>query len=236
MLIVDAIIFIALGFGALLGFKRGFFKQTVILIGVVLIFVLAFSFKNVVSIFLYEHLPFFNFDGVFAGVTSINILVYEMIAFLLVASVLVIIFRILLGISGLVEKVLNFTIILGIPSKILGAIVGIIEVYIYIFVFIYILSLPVLNFKFIEQSNMRDVILEKTPIISNAADQSVQSFKEIYSLKEEFVGSTDSNELNLRVLDILLKNKIVSIKSVEKLYSSGKLKVSGINEVISKYK
>ncbi len=236
MQLVDVIILLLLGLGSVIGFKRGFFKQTVMSIGIILVIVLAFILKNPVSTFMYEKLPFFNFDGLFAGVTSLNIILYEVIAFIIVASILMIIFRILVFFTSFFEKILNFTIFLGIPSKIMGAVMGVIEAYVWLFITIYILSLPVFNIAFINKSNYKDSILEKTPIISKYADKTVIAFNEIYSLKEEFVNATDSNELNLRVIDVLLKNRIVTVDSVDNLYAKGKLKVSGINPILDKYR
>ena len=58
---VDIIILIFLAFGAILGFKRGFTRQLVSLVGMFAIVILAFIFKNPVSVILYNNLPFFNF-------------------------------------------------------------------------------------------------------------------------------------------------------------------------------
>jgi uncharacterized membrane protein required for colicin V production len=236
MVLVDAIILLMLGLGAVIGFKRGVIKQTVISVGFILVIVLAFILKNPLSTYMYEKLPFFNFDGIFAGVTSLNIIIYEMIAFLVVASVLMIIFRIIVGISTIIERILDFTIFLGIPSRILGAVMGIIEAYVWIFIILYFLTLPVFNIALVNESKYKNTILNKTPIISTYADKTVTAFNEIYSLKDEFKDATDSNELNLRVIDVLLKNKVVSVLSVEKLQATGKLKISGLTEVLDKYR
>ena len=69
---------------------------------------------------MYEKLPFFNFGGIFKGVTVLNILIYELIAFFVVLAVLFVLLRIFTFFSFMIEKILDLTIILGIPSKILG--------------------------------------------------------------------------------------------------------------------
>ena len=81
MNVVDIVILIFLAFGALIGFKRGFTRQLVSLVGIFVIIVVSFLFKNPVSVFLYNNLPFFNFGGIFKDITVLNILVYEVIAF-----------------------------------------------------------------------------------------------------------------------------------------------------------
>ena len=79
MNIVDTIILLGLFLGAVTGFVRGFFKQTVIFLGTILVVVLAFLIKNPLSTIMYQNLPFFKFGGL----TALNILVYEVIFFYL---------------------------------------------------------------------------------------------------------------------------------------------------------
>ena len=52
-----SIVFIILLTGAL-GFKRGVFKEIVVFVGIILVFVLAYKFKNVLGDFLVLNLPF----------------------------------------------------------------------------------------------------------------------------------------------------------------------------------
>lgn len=236
MPIVDVIILLLLASGAVIGFKRGFVKQTVISAGAIAIIILAFMFKNPISIFLYERLPFFNFDGIFAGVTSLNILLYEIIAFFIAAGIFTIIFRLLVGITHFIEKILEFTIFLGIPFKIMGAIMGVVEAYIWIFIVLYILSLPFININLLEESKYKNRILTETPLLSSYADKTVDAFIEIYNLKDKFKDANDSNELNKKVLDVMLKHKIVTVESIERLYASGKLKISTIESILNKYR
>ena len=99
MNIVDIIILILLGMGALIGFKRGFTRQLVSLVGIFVILVLSFMLKNPISVFLYNNLPFFNFGGIFKDITVINILFYEIIAFLVIYFVLTIIFKISVSVN-----------------------------------------------------------------------------------------------------------------------------------------
>lgn len=236
MPLVDVIIILLLGAGAVNGIRRGFFKQTISTIGIILVIVLAFILKNPVSIFLYSKLPFFNFDGIFAGVSSLNILVYELIAFLIVGALLMIIFRILVRLAGFLESLLNFTIFLGIPSKILGAVVGLIESYIWIFIALYILTLPFFNIELVNQSRFKTKILNNMPLIYKYVENTVGVVDEIYDLKQEFKDEVDSNELNRRVIDVMLKHKMVTVKGIDKLVDQGKLKILGIDTVLNKYR
>jgi len=236
MNIVDVIILIFLGFGALIGFKRGFTKQLLSSVGLILVVILAFTFKNPVSVFLYENLPFFKFGGIFKGVTVLNILVYEVVAFFLVLAVLLTLLKVLIFISGIFEKLLNMTIILGIPSKILGAILGILENFIIIFIVLYVLSLPIFNINGLNDSKMKDKILKNTPFLSSQIDKSVAVIDEFIDMKDKYETAVDPNGFNLEALDLLLKHKVVTVESIEKLLEKDKLKIENIDTVLEKYK
>ena len=129
MNIVDILIIVFILLGAFIGFRDGFTKALVNAIGVIVVTAIAYVLKNPVSEILMSFMPFFNFGGI----TSLNIVLYEVIAFLLVFSILMIILKIVAVTTGIFETFLKFTIVLGIPSKILGAVVGAIKNYILVF-------------------------------------------------------------------------------------------------------
>lgn len=233
--IVDAIIILIILLGGVVGFKRGFTKQLVRAVGFILVVVLAFKFKNSVSIFLYQNLPFFNFDGVFAGVSVLNILIYELIAFLAVLAILIVALRMILIVTGLFETILNFTIVLGFISKILGAIVGVIEYFVIVFIGLYILSLPFFNIGIIKESKYEDSILNNTPILSRYIGKSMDVIDEFVELKDKYKDKNTPNEFNNEALDLMLKYKIISVNSAERLIEKKKLS-DGAYEILNKYK
>lgn len=233
--IVDAIIILIILLGGVVGFKRGFTKQLVRAVGFILVVVLAFKFKNSVSIFLYQNLPFFNFGGVFAGVSVLNILIYELIAFLAVLAILIVALRMILIVTGLFETILNFTIVLGFISKILGAIVGVIEYFVIVFIGLYILSLPFFNIGIIKESKYEDSILNNTPILSRYIGKSMDVIDEFVELKDKYKDKNTPNEFNNEALDLMLKYKIISVNSAERLIEKKKLS-DGAYEILNKYK
>lgn len=222
--VVDIIILIFLAFGALLGFKRGFTRQLVSLVGIFVIIILSYLFKNPVSIFLYNNLPFFNFGGIFKDITVLNIVVYEVIAFFIVFFVLTIIFRILVKITNVFEKLLNATIILGIPSKILGAVLGVVQNLIYTFIVLYILSLPTFNLTIIKGSKVGNLILDKTPILNKIADKTLSVFNQVIELKEEFDTTTNVGEYNQKTLNIMIDSGVITEENAKKLIEKRKIK------------
>lgn len=224
MILVDIIIIGLLIFGSLIGFVRGFTKQLVSFIGLLGIFILAFILKNPISTILYNKLPFFDFGGSLKGVSSLNILLYETISFVIALVVLGIIFKILLVVTSIFEKFLTMTIILGIPSKILGAVLGLIEYFIIVFVGLYIISLPIFKNDILNKSSLSGKILNSTPILSNICSDTVSVFNEINSLREEYKDTADKNLFNQKVLDMMIEKKIISQDNVTSLIESGKLK------------
>lgn len=222
MNILDAVIIILLILGIMSGFRRGFVKQTVLLIGLVAVLVISYYLKNPVATFLYKHLPFFNFGGIFKGVSVINILLYEVLAFLIVFSVLYLVLRLLLKISGLIESLLKATIILGFFSKIAGGIVGFIESYIIIFIVLFIANQPFVRITGIEDSKVANFILDNTIILSDTVKNTNKVIDEIYDLSKVY--KNDSKEFNKQAIDLFIKYDIISEENINYLKEKGKIK------------
>lgn len=236
MNIVDAIIILTILAGAVMGFKHGFIRQTVSLVGFLLVLILSFIFKNQLSLWMYEHLPFFDFWGILKGVTVVNILLYEIIAFLILLALFTIILKIILFAAKIIEKILEFTIILGIPSKILGMIVGAVEYLLFVFVVLYIVTLPIFDIKSIRDSKYAVNILEHTPILSNYTEDATNILNDFVELKEKYNSSSNNQEFNKEALKVLLDYKVIEVKSVDKLVEKNKIKIEDIEEVLKEYR
>lgn len=232
MNIVDVIIILFLGLGAVTGFIRGFFKQTVMFVGTILVVVLAFLLKNPLSMILYENLPFFKMGGL----TALNILLYEALAFIICIAILTIALNIIIKISGIIETVLNFTIIFALPSKLLGMLVGLIQSVVIIYVILFIASMPVFDVKDLSKSKYAKIILEKTPIISNITNDVISTFDEIKEFSTKKIDISDVKNTNRNIVDIMLKNDVVTTDSVILLNEKGKIDIDNLDELINKYK
>lgn len=232
----DAAIILILIMGAVVGFKRGFTYEVVSAIGFFLVLVLAYFLKNPLSVFLYEHLPFFKFGGIFKGVTVLNIFLYEVIAFLIVAIILMFILKIVAKVTNLFEKFLKFTFIFSIPSKIAGMIVGVIESYVWVYIILYILNLPMFDIPLLQKSNYKDQILNHTVILSNATDHSMKVINEFLELKDKYEVTPNATEFNRETLDLFLKYDVITVDSVETLRDRDKLKIDNLDEILNKYK
>lgn len=235
--IVDVLIVLMIAMMGVVGFKKGVIKQTVSTVGFIIIIVLAFYLKNPIAEFLSLKLPFFKFGGIYAGVTSLNIILYQLISFIIVIIILETILQALIRVSGFIEKLLKFTIVLGIPSKILGFIVGIIEGFVVVFIVLFFLKQPAFNIKLFEGSKLTDKILNSTPILSQVSQGFVDTFNDLYELGKEYSDNQMSeNDLNLASIDVMLKHKVITPNYVLKLVDNNKIDIVGIDSVVNKYR
>lgn len=233
MNIVDAVILLALLAGALIGFKKGFIKTMVSLIGTILVIVISFKLKEPIADFMFKYLPFFDFSGMYEGLTVLNILIYDTIAFLLVFVFLSAILGIIINITGVIEKLLNVTIILGAFSKILGAIAGLLEMIAFVYIVLFALAQFNVTSEFVLQSKVGTTILNNTPILSNVAATSVVAIEDIYELQKEYADGKDNQKYNSEALMILVRYNIISADKAQDLIDSGKLKVGDLTIRVS---
>ncbi|MDD2505358.1 MAG: CvpA family protein [Bacilli bacterium] len=236
MNIIDWLIIIIILLALFNGFRKGVINSVVTFIGTLLVFVLAFYLKNPISVLLYEYLPFFKLTGRFEGISVVNVLIYEGISYLVTISLLAIILKIIAKVTGAVNALLNATLVLGIPSKILGAGVGFFQGYIISFIIIFILGLISGTSTMVNQSKYAEVLMEKTPLLSNIVDDTYNSVKEVYNISSFYQNEEDKDEANLKSLDILLKYEILDIASADKLIEKEKITAKGAKEIIDKHR
>ena len=240
MTAIDIVIILLLVMFGVVGLKQGIIKEAVQLVGMIIILVIAFLFKSELGNIFCKWLPFFNFNGSpIEGMTALNILLYQVLGFVLIFTVLYAIYTIVLKLSGVFQKILDWTIVLLIPSKIGGLIIGLLEGYILVFVLLLIITgLPANLTSNFTNSGLVKTIVYKTPILSSASKDVTNSMKDIYELVDDVVQKKiTTNEANLETIDIMLEYDLVTPKTVEQLVILDKLKgIKGINKVIEKHK
>jgi len=236
MNVVDIIIILILLIYMGKGFKNGVIKESVSFLGGLGVIIIAFLLKNPISVFMYQHFPFFEFSGLLSGISVLNIIIYELVAFLVVASVLLVIYQLLLRVTNVLETILKITFVFALPSKLLGALVGLIEGIIVAFLFIFI-SVQFTSMKtFVDDSKYGHKLLSDTPFLSSAVSPAYESIIEIYKVADQYQGNENRDEANLKCLEVLLKYKVLKPSNAEVLVDKGKLKMPGVEEVIDKYK
>ena len=232
MNIVDIIIIIFILISGITGYKRGIFKQLVMCVGTIFVFYLSYQFKDYVGDFLLLKLPMFDFPNFFKGAITLNILVYQSLAFLLVLALLLVVYNVIVSLTGIFEKLLRITVVLGIPSKILGFLGGLVEGYVIAFVILFFLTQPAFSFDLFTGSKLSNTILTSSPVLSNITSDSVELIEDIYELKDE----NDKNILNAKILDMMLEKKFVKYDVVKQLHEKGKLQFEGIEAVLERHK
>lgn len=232
MNIIDIIIIIYILLSGIIGYKRGVFKELVLCLGTILVFYLAYQFKDPLGEFLLLKLPMFDFPNLFKGAITLNILVYQLLAFMIVLAVLLIIFNVIVSITGIFEKILRITIILGIPSKILGFLVGLVEGYVITFVVLFFLTQPAFSFDLFMNSKYSNMILTSSPVLTNITSDTVDLVENIYELKDE----KDTNILNSKILDMMLENGMVKYEVVKQLKDDEKIYFEGIEAILERHK
>ena len=228
MKIVDALIILFILLGAVIGFKKGFIKTLVSFVGVFLIIVISLLLKQPVVNFIYAFFPFFSFNGL----SVFNIFVYESIAFILIFTLLSCLLGIIINLTGVVEKILNLTIILGILSKTLGAIAGVLEMLLFIFIGCFVLSRFSYTSPYINESKAARVILARTPIIGNIAGPTYNSVSEIYELQKKYKDSDNKSEFNREALIVLVKYGVLTKEQARQFVKDGKIKIDNPDSFI----
>ena len=238
MNVFDIGIMLFIAIFAIAGAKQGLIKSAISLVGIIAVFLIAFYLKNPFGNFLCKYFPFFKFTGELEGLVSINILIYQLLAFIIILVLLLSVYGILTSVSGLIQKLVNATIILKLPSAIGGFIVGIIEGYLFAFLILLFLVLPFQNFKMFTDRSLVNTVVYKTPILSSTTSNVTNSIKDIYEVSDKVVNKKIStNEANLEIIDTMIKYDITTAHTVEQLVILDKLDgVTGIDKIIAKYK
>lgn len=225
MNVVDVIIIVLLILGGVAGFKAGVIKKLTDFIGMFVVIILAFYLKNYISVIMYENLPFFNFFGLINGIDVLNILLYGVIAFLVIFIALLFVLKVVLMLTGLVEKILKATVILSIPSKLLGIVVGVIEMYVYLFLILVIVSLPIFDSSFLKDSKMNNFILNNTPVLSGVSEEIIDIYGDVYNIIDNRKNKTNE-QLNEEILKVLIDKKVVTKESAKKLVDKNKIHIN----------
>ncbi len=233
---VDSILILFLLLGAVLGFKKGAIKSLVALIGTIVVVVVAYYLKNPIAELLLDYCPFLKFGGAWTGLVTLNILLYEAIAYLLVFVLLSSILSLLIKVSGILETILKMTIILGIPSKIIGAVLGFLEALVFSFIVLFVLLQINATSKMVSDSTLARSIIDKTPIIGHMVNDTYKAIQDINKLQDKYKNDSNKDAYNAEILTIMLKYEVVTPEVTQKLINSEKLDFAGAQSVLNSYK
>lgn len=234
MNVVDIIIILLILLSGIVGFKRGVLKEVVMLAGTIIIYVIAFTLKNPLGLILCKIFPFFDLDGLI----SLNILIYQLIAFVFIAGFLFSIYSIILKLTGILQKIVDLTIILTLPSKFLGLVFGLIEGYIVMFIILVTLSIPFREVDLFVNSSLSNTIINKSPILTKTMGGVGDAIFDIYDLTEKVSKKSDENldEINSDIIKVELDYKIISKEDLLEIIDMKKLDdIPNIEDYVKNY-
>lgn len=241
MNIIDVIVILFILLCIVSGLKRGVIKEAVYVVGNIFILILSFSLMGSFAKILYSIMPFFNFGFLEIGLSALNILVYQIIAFVIIYLILSSIFRLVLGVTKVIDKLINSLLLFRGLSSILGGIVGFIGGVLVAFVILIIISVPLADNVYFHESKSVDLVLNHTPILTGLTKDLNGATNDIYILTRRISKDNNkianSNAYNLETLDIMLKYNLVSVDTIDKLVEQNKLSdIKNINSILNKYR
>lgn len=216
--------------GAVAGFRRGLIKSLVSFVGLVAIVIISYTLKTSLANFLIDKLPFFNFGGSLEGLTSLNILFYNIISFVVIFIILYCILNIVMAVTGFIDTLLKFTVIWIIPSKIGGAIIGFLETWVYLFLVVFVLSQFSITNAFVKDSSVANFILDNTPVIGTFLGDAKNAAQEIYEGIEKYKNdeTKTTNDLDLYILGIEINYGLITTEKAEELMAIGKIGLENV--------
>ena len=87
----------------------------------------------------------------------------------------------------------------------------------------------------LNNSQLMPKILNSPPILSDIVSDTSKTIDEMYDLVDKYIKDKDKDKFNKNTIDIMLKNKIISVEYVEELIKTNKLKTDNLDEILKKY-
>lgn len=166
---MNFILIIILLFGFFMGLKRGFILQALHLVGYIVSFIVAALYYDKLAdkLSLWIPYPDISDDSLWASFLQsapLEQAFYNAIAFAVIFFAVKILLQIVASMLDFVSAIP----ILGSINKLLGAVLGFIEVYVLIFIVLFILALTPLTQvqTWMNDSSVAMFIIEKTPVLS----------------------------------------------------------------------
>lgn len=228
--VVDIILIAFILLGTYAGVRKGLIKSLVSLIGLVAIVIISYTLRAPLANFLIDVLPLFNLGGTLEGLTSVTILIYNLLSFVVIFILLYCILNIILAVTGFIDTLLKFTVIWIIPSKIGGAIIGFLESWVFAYLVLFVLAQFSFTFGFIKDSSVGNFILDHTPIVGTYLGKASEAAERIYTEIE--AASKDENvdvkSLNLKILQIEIDSGLITADKATELMATNKINLGNV--------
>lgn len=224
---IDIILLVFLALGTYMGYRKGLIKTAVQLIGLIAIIIISYALRTPLTEFMIDNLPFVNFAG-FEGLTALNILVYNVIAFLIIFILLYCLLSIVIALTGFIDTLLKLTVIWVLPSKIGGALLGFIEAWVFLLLVLFVAGSFNVTANYVQDSTVSRVMIDHTPVVGRFLSGVTQSAKEIYAEIKTTSDSKSTQELNLKLLQIQISYRLISKEKAQELVDTGKIDVGDV--------
>ena len=230
-IIINTIIVVIFLISLVVGHKKGFAEASIRFIISIISTVLAFLLKNPVSVYLYTNLPFFNLDGLFKGVSIINVLIYELIAFMVLLFCFNIIFMVIVNITNIDKFIFSLLAKIRIPNKLFGSLFCFLQAYIimYFIIFAGMFIGNLTDFNIGEDTLAYKIY--KTPILYEALEPIHNTISEIGSIAKDYDSINSKEEYNKESIKILLKYNIITEDNVRLLVDKDKIDIDNLVEL-----
>lgn len=225
-IIIDVCIVVFLLVGVGVGYKKGILGSVIVLLSSVVSAKVAYFFRGWLAGILYENFPFFNFSGNLDGVSAINIIIYEFVAFIILWFVLTLVCSFL----SYALKLDRLSAILAekfkIINKILGLVIGAAESYLFVY-FVALAGIFAANMFGYNMDNTLASRIYRTPLLNETFTTSYDALNEIVTLSSGYQNPEERIYYNKDAFDILIKYNLISQEDVDSLVEDGKIIVDG---------
>ena len=230
---INIILLVLLALGTYAGFKKGLIKGAVQLIGLVAIIIISYTLRYPLVEFLINKFPFFSFNGY----STLTILLYNVVAFVLIFVLLYCLLNIILTLTGFIDTLLKFTIIWEIPSKIGGAIIGFLEMWVFLYLVIMIASSFNVTAEYLKDSKVADIMINHTPIVGTYLRGIPKAASEIYDGIKMYTAdnSKTQEEINLYILQLEINYGLITKQKAQELVDIDKVSVGDVLELMIQY-
>lgn len=166
---LDLILLISFLIGLFVGYQRGFVVQLIHMLGFVVAFIVSYVYYKPLAEKFVLWVPYSESHAA-KGISfptenlDLDLTFYNLLAFVLIFIAV----KIALQIIGSMFDFLKYLPVLGILARLLGGILGVLEVYIILFFILYVGYLLPIDFiqSFIQNSSIAKTMFEHTPILS----------------------------------------------------------------------
>ena len=162
---------------------------------------------------------------------ALNVLIYQIAGFIALFALLYGLYSVVFVASKILQKIVDISIFLTLPSKLAGAIIGLVEGYLVTFLILLALVIPLRNYKHFNEGNLSKKILYESPIVSEKTNGLITSIDEVKTLVLQIKDKEiTKNDANLQLIGTMIKYKVVDAHTVEQLVILDKLSsIKGID-------